>query len=184
MSGNKWLYKKLKVLHVKVFNMKILNGAFISALFFSTLSLGGCMSQTMVNHTFEFNAVRESPDIEVLNYQYGESKHPTASVPQWVLDKGTPLGGTGITGDMLRGDFLYVKWRIKATGEVIEDTVNLKNRLPHDIKDHRIHFLVKQRQLYIYLVSPKPNKNRFAKPPLKMYSDLQVDEIYPSQPKF
>jgi hypothetical protein len=153
---------------------------FIGVLFFLTLFLGGCMSQTMVNHTFEFNAVRESPDIEVLDYRYGESQY-TSSL-DW--EKNLSRGATGIHGEMLRGDFLYVKWRIKATSEVIEDTVDLRDRLPRDIKDHRIHFLVKQRQLYVYLISPKPNKNRFAKPPLKMYSDLQVDEIYPSQPKF
>jgi len=49
--------------------MKRLNGAFISTLVFLALSLSGCVSQTMVNHAFEFNAVRESPDIEVLDYK-------------------------------------------------------------------------------------------------------------------
>ena len=174
--------------------MTMLNGAFISALFFSTLSLGGCMSQTMVNHSFEFNAKWESPDIEILNYCYGLLESHRAcqgtldshgiGVNDETLKSGIIPQQTSNTGNLFRGDFLYVKWRIKTTGEVIEDTVDLRDRLPHDIKDHRIHFLVKQRQLYVYLVSPKPNKDRFAKPPLKMYSDLQVDEIYPSQPKF
>lgn len=164
--------------------MKILNGAFISTLVFLALTLSGCVSQTMVNHSFEFNARDESPDIEVLNYQYGNSKQPTARVSQWILDTREPVGRTSIGGEMLRGDFLYVKWQIKDTGEVLEDTVDLRDRLPRDIKNCTIHFMVKGNQLYVYLVSPKPNKNPFAKPPLKMYSHLQVDEIYPSQPKF
>ncbi|MBU1217616.1 hypothetical protein KJ870_05410 [bacterium] len=164
--------------------MKMLQSILFSALVLSTLSLGGCMTKDLVNHTFEFNARDESPDIEVLNYQYGDSKQPTARVSQWVLDQGTPLGRTSIGGPMLRGDFLYVKWRIKATGEVIEDTVDLRNRLPRNIENCTIHFLVKERQLYVYLVSAKPNKNPWIKSPLRMYTHLQVDEIYPAQPKF
>ena len=170
----------LKIFTCKDIKMKIFNGALFSALVFSTLSLGGCMTQTLVNHTFEFNAARESPDIEVLDYQYGNSKF-TSSL-NW--EKNTSRGATGISGPMLRGDSLYVQWRIKSTGEVLEDTVDLRERLPRDIKDHRIHFLVKERQLYIYLISPKPNKNPFIKSPLRMYTHLQVDEIYPAQPKF
>lgn len=174
--------------------MKIHNGAFISTLIFLALSLSGCVSQTMVNHSFEFNAKRESPDIEILNYCYGLLESHRAcqgtldshgiGVNDETLKSGIIPQQTSNTGNLFRGDFLYVKWRIKATGEILEDTVDLRDRLPRDIKDHRIHFVVKGKQLYVYLVSQKPNKNRFAKPPLKMYSDLQVDEIYPAQPKF
>lgn len=58
---------------------------------------------------------------------------------------------------MPRGDTLYVKWRIKASGAVHEDTVDLRKRMPSDITDHRIHFVVKGPQLYVYLISPQPN---------------------------
>ncbi len=54
--------------------MKITKSVFLSGLMLLILSLDGCVSQTLVNHTFEFNAVRESPDIEGLDYRYGESK--------------------------------------------------------------------------------------------------------------
>ncbi|MDD5372794.1 MAG: hypothetical protein PHO62_05150 [Sulfurimonas sp.] len=156
--------------------MKIVQSVLFSALVLSTLSLGGCMTKDLVNHTFEFDARSESPDIQILYYQYGNSKQPGANddTRQYV----------GISGSMLRGDFLYVKWRIKATGEVIEDTVDLRNRLPRNIENCTIHFLVKERQLYVYLVSAKPNKNPWIKSPLRMYTHLQVDEIYPAQPKF
>lgn len=156
--------------------MKIVKSTLFSALVLSTLSLGGCMTKDLVNHTFEFDARSESPDIQILYYQYGNSKQPGANddTRQYV----------GISGSMLRGDFLYVKWRIKATNEVLEDRVDLKDRLPRNIEKHRIHFVVKGRQLYVYLISPKPNPNPWVKSPLSMYSNLKVDEIYPAQPKF
>lgn len=149
---------------------------------FSIILFNGCAAKDIVNHTFEFDAGWESPDIEVLNYQYGNSKLIGVRPPKWVL-KDTPQGATGVTGPMLRGEFLYVKWRIKETGEVLEDRVDLKERLPRNIEGCRIHFIVRGRQLYVYLISPKPNPDRFQKPPLPMYADLKVIEIYPAQPK-
>jgi hypothetical protein len=56
---------------------------------------------------------------------------------------------------MLRGDFLYVKWRIDSTGQVYEDTVDLKSRLPRDITNHEIYFIVKGTQLVVYLITPE-----------------------------
>lgn len=163
--------------------MKIVKSTLFSALVLSTLSLGGCMTKEIVNHTFEFNVRDDSSGIEVLDYKYGDSKLPGVHTSD-MHKKDTPIGGTGVSGPMLRGDFLYVKWRIKVTGEILEDTVDLRERLPRNIEGHRIHFVVKGRQLYVYLISPKPNPNRWVKPPLSMYSHLKVDEIYPAQPKF
>lgn len=56
---------------------------------------------------------------------------------------------------MLRGDFLHVKWRVEATGKVYEDTVDLKVVLPRNIEKHRIHFVVKGQQLFVYLITPE-----------------------------
>jgi len=56
---------------------------------------------------------------------------------------------------MLPGDSLYVKWRIKSTSEVYDDTVDLKSRLPEDIANNRIHFIIKGSQLYVYLITPE-----------------------------
>ena len=86
---------------------------------------------------------------------------------------------------MLRGDFLYVKWRIKSTGMVYEDTVDLRNRLPADIKDHRVTFIIRGPQLYVYLIPPEGRKRAKGKPPNgpRMYEDLDTVTIYPDQPK-
>jgi hypothetical protein len=145
------------------------------------VALAACASgPKLVDHAFEFDAVHDSPDIEVLNYQYGNSKHPGARPPAWALrQEGYVAGGTGINGPMLLGDTLYVKWRIKATGAVYEDTVDLRTRLPRDITGHTIHFVVKGPQLYVYLISPKKRAASDPQGPLRMYSDLVVYTIYP-----
>lgn len=110
----------------------------------------------LVNHSFEFDAVWDSPEAEVLDYRYGESKHPGARPPDWALQSGHVAQGTGVSGPMVVGDSLYVKWRIKTTGEVFQDTVDLRRRLPADIKDHKIRFVIKGAQLHVYLISERP----------------------------
>ena len=106
------------------------------------------------------------------------------------------MGGQSSTlGDILRPDFLFVKWRIKATGEVLEDTVDLKRRLPRDFSRHTVHFTVDDRQLYVYLIgwdNKKPqncpsqeerrNIARTERPPhriFRMYCAYDIQQIYP-----
>jgi hypothetical protein len=45
------------------------------------------------------------------------------------------------------GEFLYVKWRIKATGEVLEDRVDLHPVLPWNMGHHTVTFVIEGRQL-------------------------------------
>lgn len=153
----------------------------------------------LTDHAFEFNASSDSPGVEILNYQYGNSNLPGTRLPPALLREGGVSGGTGINGPMPRGDSLYVKWRIKSTGEVFEDTVDLKRRLPADITRHRIYFIVKGSQLYVYLISPeKLNPNpcpsreelrRLGKadsPDDRIFSTfcyLKITRIYPDQPE-
>lgn len=112
----------------------------------------------LVYHRFEFDANSESPDIQLVAYKYGNDKGTGASAQEHEYTisgvKHFGMGGqAGITGDLLRPDFLFVKWRIKATGEVLEDTVDLKSRLPRDFSRHTVHFTVDDKQLYIYLIA-------------------------------
>lgn len=84
---------------------------------------------------------------------------------------------------MLRGEFLYVKWRLKSTGQVYEDNVDLRQRLPDDIKDHRVHFIIHGAQLYIYLITPeRRTKDEPAIGP-EMYRYRKTILIYPDQSK-
>jgi hypothetical protein len=138
------------------------------------VALAACASGPKeVNHAFSFDTWIDSPNDQVLNYRYS-SDYPE----DWQLRDG--IGQQrNVNGWMPRGDTLYVKWRIKATGAVYEDTVDLGARLPRDITGHRIHFVVKGPQLYVYLVSPKKRTPSDPQGPLRMYSDLVVYTLYP-----
>lgn len=100
-----------------------------------------------VDHAFSFDARRDSPDIEVLDYRYGVRKPG-----YWMYSSGQKMPqNDNINGWFPRGDSLYVKWRIRSSGEIFEDTVDLRSRLPADITGQRIHFVIKGSQLYVYL---------------------------------
>lgn len=163
-------------------------------------ALSACASGPhLVDHSFEFDARRDSPDVEILDYRYGTSNHPGArGCPKQYSHCDKIPHSAGITGEMLLGDDLFVKWRIKLTGEVYEDTVDLRGRLPADMKNQRIRFIVSGPQLFIYLISqeklnPNPCPPREELRRLKTsesaydkvfsyYCDLKIVQIYPNQP--
>ncbi len=152
----------------------------------------------VVDHAFEFSASSDSPGVEVLDYRYGDSRHPGTRASPERVSEGKPTGGTGINGAMRVGDDLYVKWRIKATGEVFEDTVDLKSRLPEDITDHRIYFIVESQKLYVYLISRNPVRGYLTpdevakldremttprQKALRMYIRHKITRLYPDHPQ-
>lgn len=147
------------------------------------MALAACATEpALVDHAFSFDATADSIGVEVLNYRYGNSKQPGAHPPEWALKDGMVRQGTNINGPMLRGDFLYVKWRIKRTGKEYEDTVDLRSRLPADIYDHRIHFVIKGPQLYVYLISPERNPPGWPTYDPPGYTHKKTYQIYPNQP--
>src|SRR5580698_6515595 len=87
----------------------------------------------MVNHSFDFGLFEENRNIEVLDWRYGDSKSPFTGPPAYQLANGHIEQATSIAGAFPVGDSLYVKWRVKPTGTVYADTVDLKSRLPSDI---------------------------------------------------
>ncbi len=161
--------------------------------------LSACATgQKLTDHAFSFDARWDSPDVEILNYRYGDSNLPGTRMPAALLREGGVSGSTGINGAFPRGDSLYVKWRIKATGEVFEDTVDMKSRLPEDITGQRIYFVIDGTQLYVYLISRDPKRgylsseevaaaDREANTPhkkaLRKYVRHKIVTIYPDQPK-
>jgi len=142
----------------------------------------------MVYHSFEFDLRHESPGVDVLDYQYGDSKqigtHMLSPANPNDLDQGVNQRGT--TGFIPRGEFLYVKWRINSTGEIYEARVDLRNRLPVDITDHRITFFMKGPQLYVYLISPESDRRpkSWPKGPVRKFGSLKQYQIYPEQPNW
>lgn len=138
---------------------------------------------TVVNHVFSFDTNRDSPDVQVLDYQYGDCKEFGTCANKYRVAEGKVFNAWTGGGLMPRGDFLYVKWRIKQTGQLFEDRVNLKDRLPDDITDCRIHFVIRGSQLYVYLISPERRPASIPAGPVKLYKHLKQYQIYPDQPK-
>jgi hypothetical protein len=137
----------------------------------------------VVDHGFEFDAIVDSPGIDVLDYAYGNEYRMTRAEPH-LLKEGRINQSTNIHGGFPRGDFLYVKWRLRASGEVFDDRVDLRNRLPADITRQTIRFTIKERQLHVYLVTRNRRAEGSPAGPIRKYQDLEVIEIYPAQPKF
>lgn len=122
------------------------------------LIMAGCpWNSKVVRHGFYFDANFDSPDAVILDYHYGDSRHAGARAESGRYG-GRAAQQSGIYGAMRRGDELYVKWRVISTGEVYEDTVDLKRLLPSYIKGKRIYFIVSGSQLHVYLISYKKHK--------------------------
>lgn len=115
-------------------------------------ALFGCASgPELVEHGLSFDFVDDSPEAELLDYRYGTSFYGASDVKTM----GRASQGRIVYGPIRRGDDLYVKWRLKSTGEVFEKTVDLRSRLPKDIEGCRIYFMVKGSLLYVYLITPQ-----------------------------
>ena len=159
---------------------EILRWLFIAIV---TASLVGCASmQDVVHHGFGFDFIDDSPDAELLDYRYGNSRNPAAKNSQGMLSQGKSKQQLETYGGMLRGDELYVKWLLRSTGEIHEDTVDLRKRLPTDIENCRIYFLVRGPQLYVYLITPQRRANNDPPNGPRATSYLRTVTLYPGQP--
>ena len=128
------------------------------------LTLMACaVPSASTSHTFSFDALRDSKDVEVLQYRYGDDGgFETRSTATEIL-AGKPVLSANTTGEILVGKDLYVKWRIKSTGQILEDTVDLRSRIPFSIKRHNLRFIIEGNRLYVYLISYDPVRPFFSK---------------------
>ena len=162
----------MKFLHSMLFRIAIVTIA-------CALSSCSTAKNDVVFHSFEFNANWDSPDIEVLDYRYGNSKNPGTHPPDMALEGGQIAQRSATGGYMLVGDFLYVKWRIKGANKIYESNVDLRSRLPRNMFDNTIYFVIKGPQLYVYLVTPKKSPPGAPSNGLRMYGSREVKTIYP-----
>jgi hypothetical protein len=131
-------------------------------------------------HAFSFDGWFDNwaDQVDLLEYQYGDKYEMVHRV---VKPGYSTIGSReNVNGPMPIGDFLYVKWRIKKTGEIMEDRVDLRGRLALNMQAHRITFVIDGRELYVYLVTPAP-KHKTDPPLLKTYESRYnvAYEIYP-----
>lgn len=134
-------------------------------------------------HTFVFDFRDDSPGYEVLDYQYGSSKIFRTFMPEYKIKRNETVVSGHIGGVLPKGEFLYVKWRNKSTGEVYEDKADLTNCYPSDITGYTFTFFVKGPQLYVYLISPHKDRRpkEWPKGPIDKYGSLKQYELYPNK---
>ena len=156
-------------------------GTFLNQyLLLALLIVTSCASESqIVDHSFGFDALVDSPGIRILDYRYGESKAPGARNPDFLVREGRSLQRISISGPMKRAESLYVKWQILSDGSVHEDIVDLRKRLPNDLTDWKVYFLVNGPQLYVYLISRVPGPGNFPPNGPRTYRDRKVLTIYP-----
>lgn len=144
---------------------------------------GGCaVGPSLVFHSFGFNVLRDSPDVELLDYRYGDTKTPGARPDTGEYARGEIRQRTGVAGAMLRGDVLYAKWRNKMDGRIYEETVDLRSRLPDEIHNHIVYFMIggpRNSELFVYLVSPEQRPPDIAPNGPRIYRYNKVITIYP-----
>ena len=149
------------------------------------LALGACAGTAsqpkLVFHSFSFDGWTDKwyPQTELIAYSYGDQYRMVRKAARSPEDSLGP--GAGVSGLMPVGEFLYVKWRTKATGDVHEDRVDLRPLLPADMGRHSLTFVIEGRQLYVYLATPKA-KHEKDPPRLKttMSKYYVTYEIYPT----
>jgi hypothetical protein len=142
----------------------------------------GCAAPQSVEHGFGFDARWDSPGIEVLDFRYGRSSDlATMARPPGNTDMKVAQQ-TGTYGRLPRPDRLYVRWKLRSTGEEFEDTVDLDRRLPVDIKTHEVYFVIKRQQLCVYLVHKEVLPPGAPPSPMRLYPRRVVDIVYPDAP--
>lgn len=129
----------------------------LAGLFFVLTGCASGQGGKLVNHSFNFDGWYDGwqPTVQLLEYSYGDKD---ASVRR-KAPEGDYLGyQSNVTGPMQVGESLYVRWRLKATGEVVDQRVDLRERLPSDMTGHSLTFVIDGRQLYVFVVTPQEQK--------------------------
>ena len=152
----------------------------VPCLIVCTVLLGGCSSgPAWVNHAFGFDVGIDSPGYEVLAYRYGQGKFHTTSSDNAIRRFGRSHQATGINGSMPLGDNLYVKWRNRVTDEVFEKSIELKPLLPKEMTRQRIHFVVAEAVLFVYLIDPAPRPADWPVVGPRKFQFEKVRQIHP-----
>lgn len=148
-----------------------------------TFAATGCASgPVLVDHAFGFDARVDSPNVLILNYRYGTSGMPSTSGDTNIRDFGKSGQFGNINGGMPLGETLYVKWQLKDTGEVLEDTVDLKPLLPRNMHRKHIYFIVQGRQLHVYLMEEAvPRPSDWPKLGPRKFQYEKTYQIYPTR---
>ena len=131
-------------------------------LYLSLLAaIAGCVAggSSLYFQSFDFDLNVDArcygqPEVEVLDYVYGDSHQYGTQRSSYSKELGQAIARGSVAGYLPRGEFLWFKWRVKATGRVYEDKVDLRQRLPIDLTKYGIHVVIEGAQLYVYAFPP------------------------------
>lgn len=142
----------------------------LAALLICNTALVACANEPdqpkLFSYSIEWNVSTDAPvygksEVKVLDHSYGVADKFEVKPGKWHRDRFPVQGCCDLTNDGIvapRGDYLYFKWRVIATGEVFEDRVDLSKRLPQDMNDRRLYIAIFGSQLYVYLFPPQKVK--------------------------
>lgn len=162
----------------------------LSAL--TVVALLGCAAgggQRQVFHSFDFHGWNDGwysgpkSNVQLQEYSYGDQYRMVRDQVK-AGDEFLPPT-TSVSGSMPIGEFLYVRWRLKDSGEMIEHRVDLRDRLPWNMHNKRVTFVIDGKKLYVYLVTDQGKE--YGTPPLNRAwrSNMYVTyEIYPTRHQF
>jgi hypothetical protein len=154
------------------------------ALLLAVVLIGCASGPKEVFHSFTCNGRNDVnkwlETTDLLAYSYGDQYRMVRrsmddpSEKAWLQKNGeTSLSGClNVGGAMPVGEFLYVKWRIKATGEIFEDRVDLRERLPKNMMNHKLTFSINEKQLYLFVVTPLPRNPKDEKYTVPKYPQV------------
>lgn len=138
-----------------------------------------CEPRGRQDHMFAFDVRLDNQNAAILDYKYGNSKNHV-SMPPWAVQQGRRVEFNSVSGELLVGEFLYVKWEDRESKKKIyEDTVDLRCLLPEDVSNHIVTFMVHGSELTVYLVLPKDAGSPTEQIGPRMYNDRIVKQIYP-----
>jgi hypothetical protein len=142
--------------------------------------ISNCPDNNRVNQAFSFGGNGENQDVEIIEVNYGLPYCPANYDSKKLLFNGTVLQSTNIVGGPFRrARILYVKWKVISTGKEYEQAVELGNRLPRDMTNHRLHFSIEDDKLYVYLIIPERRPNTMPLVGPKPYQSLKTQIIFP-----
>lgn len=130
-------------------------------------------------HAFGFDARVDSPDTEILAYRYGPGNIPQLRSPFFKDDREGLAQYGGIHATMSIEGGLYVKWRLRSTGQVLEDTVDLRAVLPRDYRNQWVYFVATGPRLLVYRIETIPRPAGWPVVGPRKFQYEKVHQIYP-----
>lgn len=160
----------------------------ILCLIASSLLASCAANPKRTSHQFSFDGQFDGweQSVDLLEYDYGGQNEMTRNSvtkprsPAFDGLKKLPVQ-SNVNGPMAIGEFLFVKWRLLRNGKTYEQFVNLKERLPNDMTGQGLTFVISDEQLYVYVVTRKPQDSQRARPQTRTWysGSFFTYEIFP-----